>query len=261
MNRKKIIIPIILFTFVIIFLLIVSDTSQKYSKISVSQDKWNSIQDTRNENKNLVLETIKFNDYNLIIDESNNTLYYSLVMISQSKYNPRVSYSSQSKNVKLVILSDEITDEKVKNGYKFKIMIYNENEYHIYDLICTNLPIVNIKYKEDVGNNQKNIPIEIYIFNNLTNAPNKITISNGKFKISENNYIFSLNMITPGKNIRDNRISILNMKPDSEYILVPIENNENITLEHSRGVKKVELFINSEYKGIYSIENAPKDNK
>ena len=54
-------------------------------------------------------------------------------------------------------------------------------------------------------------------------------------------------MLTPGKNKRDNKLSILNMKPNSEYILTPI-NNDQQNEKH-----KVQLFLNNEYKGVYSI--------
>lgn len=265
MNRKKVLIPIIIFTAIVIFLIIVLNPSNRYKNLSINQSKWDSIKDVRAENENLVLENIEFNDYKLIIDKNNNTIYYSLVKTSKNKYNPNVSYSTNNKNVKLAILSDEITDDKIKNDYKFKIMIYNDKEYHIYDLICTDFPILNIRYKENVGDKQKNIPMEIFIFNNLTNTPNKITVSNGKLKISENNYAISLNMITPGKNIRDNKISILSMKPNSEYILAPINNEENsIEITESNKEPKnhrVELFINNEYKGLYSLGYAQKENR
>lgn len=256
MNRNKILITIIIFTAIIIFLLIVLSPNTRYKKISISESKWNSIKNSRNENQNLVLEDIKFNDYSLIIDKNSRTLYYSLVNDSKSEYNPNVSYSTKNRNVKLAILSDEITDEKVKSNYKFKIMVYNNEEYNIYDLIYTDLPIVNIKYNENIENKQKNIPMEIYVFNNLANTPNRITISKGKLKINEGgNYTFSLDMITPGNNIRDNKISILNMKPNSHYILTT-EESKDANKNH-----KVELFINNEYKGIYYLGYIQKENK
>ena len=177
MSRKKILIPVIIFTSLIIVLIIVLNPSHRYSKLIVSESKWNSIKEFRIESKNLILTDIKFNDYRLIIDEKNNTLYYSLINDSKNKYNPNVSYSTNNKNVKLAILSNEITDEKVKSNYQFKIMIYNEKEYHIYNLKCTDLPILNISYNRNEDIYQKNIPMEIYLFDNLTNIPNKITIS------------------------------------------------------------------------------------
>lgn len=252
MSRKNILIPLIIFTVIIIVLIIVLNQSSTYKKLTINESKWHSIQEIRIENQNLVLEDIRFNDYKPIIDEKNNTIYYSIVNDSQNKYNPTVSYSTNNKNIKLAILLDEITDEKIKSNYQFKIMIYNEKEYHIYNLRCTDLPIVNISYNKDEEIKQKNIPMEMYLFDNLSNIPQKITISSGKVKMEENNYIFSLHMLTPGKNKRNNKISILNMKPNSEYVLTKVNNKTESEINQNH---RVELFFNNEYKGVYLLEH------
>ena len=246
MSKRKIIIPVVVFTAIIIILIIVLNPRYKYNKLIVNESKWNSIKEYRIENTNLVLNDIRFNDNKLIIDEKNNTLYYSLENDSRNKYNPNISYNSEN-DVKIAILQDEITDEKIRDSYQFKIMIYNEKEYHIYYLKCTNLPLLNFKYNNAEKITQNNIQMEMFLFDSLSNIPNKITISRGKIKMIEDKYMFSLHMLTPGKNRRDNRISILNMKPNSEYLLTPI-NNET---ENSR----VELFLNNEYKGVYSLKH------
>lgn len=260
MSKKKMLIPVIVFTVLIVIIIIALNPSHKYNKLIVSESKWNSIINSRTENEKLTIDSIEFNDYKLIIDEKNSILYYSVVNDSQNKYNPIVSYSSNNKNTKLVVLSHEITDDKVKNNYQFKIMIYNEKEYHIYNLQCTNLPILNISYNQDQKISQKNIPMEIYLFDNLSNIPNKITVSSGKIKLNEGEFIFSLHMLTPGKNKRDNKISILNMKPNSEFILTEVtktsdniqEQTSDINMENKKN--RVELFLNNEYKGIYNLE-------
>ena len=251
MSKRKILISLIIFTAIILILIISLNSSHKYNKLSVSESKWNSIQESKIENKNLVLIDIKFNDYKLIIDEQSNTLYYSLINNSQNKYNPKVSYDANNKNVKLVFYTDEITDEKIRSNHLFKIMIYTEKEYHIYNLKCTDLPILNISYHKNQEINQKNAPMKMYLFDNLTNIPNKITISSGKIKMNEDKYVFSLHMLTPGKNKRDNKLSILNMKPNSEYTLTPISNEEENDINTNH---RVELFLNNEYKGVYSLE-------
>ena len=254
MSRKKILIAVCIFTAIVIILIIVLNPSHKYNRLSVNENKWNSIKDSRTENNNLVLEDIRFNDYKLIIDEKNNTIYYSLINDSTNKYNPNVEYDA-SDNVKLIILTDEITDEKIKSDYEFKIMIYNEKEYHIYNLKCTDIPILNISYDKNDETNQNSVPMEIYLFDNLSNIPNKITISRGKLKINDDNYTFSLHMLTPGKNKRNNKLSILNMKPNSEYVLSKIDKTTSQIQEN--GVNNmehiVELFLNNEYKGVYSL--------
>ena len=249
MNRKKVLIPVIIFTVIIVILIIVLNPSSKYNKLSISESNWNDIKQSRIENKNLVLEEIRFNDYKLIIDENNNTLYYSLVHDSQNNYNPNVNYSTNNKNAKLAVLEDEITSEKVRSNHQFKIMIYDEEEEDD-DFVV-----------KDDEINENNIPMEIYLFDNLSNIPNKITISSGKVKIKDNNYVFSLHMLTPGKNKRDNKISILNMKPNSEFVLSKVneisdssqKQEEKVNIENKK--HRVELFLNNEYQGVYSLSN------
>ena len=63
MNRRKILIPLIIFTIIIIIVIIMLNPSNKYSKLSINESKWNSIKQTRIENKNMILEDIVFNDY------------------------------------------------------------------------------------------------------------------------------------------------------------------------------------------------------
>ena len=252
MSRKNILITVSIFTVMVIILIVVLNPSYRFNNLSVSESKWYSIQKSRTENNNLRLEGIRFNDYKLMIDEKSNTLYYSLINDSTNKYNPKVEYNANN-NVKLAVLADDITDEKVKSNHQFKIMIYNEKEYHIYNLKCTDLPILNISYNQNDETNQNSVPMEIYLFDNLSNIPNKITISRGKLKINDDNYTFSLHMLTPGKNKRDNKLSILNMKPNSEYVLS--KTNQDISQEDNLDNKKhlVELFLNNKYQGIYLL--------
>lgn len=266
MDRKKILILITIFTVLVIAILIAFNFKVRYKQKFISEDKLNSITEARSVSSSLALEYIEFNDYRLIIDENSSTLYYSLVNDSKNKYNPTVSFRATDNGVKLAILSDEITDEKVKSDYKFKVIIYNDQEYRIYDLVCTDLPIVNIRYKEDAGSKQKNIPMQIYVFNNLSNTPNKVTVSNGKLKINEEGYTFALNMTTPGKNIRDNRISILNMKPNSQYTLTEVKNSDAESTQVAEAGSppkshRVALFINSEHRGVYSLGYAEMESK
>lgn len=259
MSRKKIIIPIIVVTALIVILLFIINNGDKYNSLIVSESKWNSIISTRAENKNLSLQDIQFNEYRLIIDEQSNTLYYSVINESQNKYNPVVNYKGNDKNIKIAVLSERITDVKIKNNYEFKVIIYNQYEYRIYNLKCTDLPIMNISYSIEDEINENNIPMEMYVFDNLSNIPNKITVSRGKIKNAQGSYIFSLQMLTPGKNKRENRRSILNMKPSSEYMLTKVPNitNTNTTIQPQQ-THKIELFLNNQYQGTYYLEGIQK---
>lgn len=258
MSRKKILIPIIIFTAIIILLIIMLTPNTSYNKISINKNKWDSIKSSRMENDSLLLESIKFNDYNLIIDEDKNTVYYSLVNDNKTKYNPDVSFIASDENAKLAILSDEITNEKLENNYEFKIIIYNKSNYHIYNLICMDLPILNITFDYKQNQKEKNIQAQMYLFNNLSNTPNRITKSRCKLDIMEDGeYKLSLTMFSPGKNKRKNNLSLFNMKPEDEYMLYPIDNVEN--MEKIIDNYNVELFINNKYIGLYTIKgNSPE---
>ncbi|MCR5186563.1 MAG: hypothetical protein K6D97_05560 [Clostridia bacterium] len=249
MSRKRVIISIIIFTVIVAFLILFFylNSSKKYEELSVTESTWNSIIAARKPSEKLVLRDIRFNEYSLVLDNKSSTLYYSLINDSYSKYNPSVSFKAEAENVQIAVLSDKITSEKTKNNHIFKLMIYSDTEYHIYDLLCMDLPILNINYVGDVRE-KKGIPVEIYLFNNLNNSTKRITRSSGKLRMNGDSISFSLNKRSPGRNIRDNKISILNMKPDSEY---------NLSIagfsEEERGGQRVELFINNEYRGVWNL--------
>lgn len=253
MSRKRVLIPIIFLTIIIIILVVVLGNKTRYNRISVSQNKWDSIISARSEDDKLVLEDLEFNDYNVVIDERSDVLYYSLMNTSKSKYNPNIKYSASDENAKMVILSDEITDEKVKNGHKFRIMIYNSKKYHVYDLICTDLPILSVTYMDKGSDRQKNVPVEIYLFDNLSDLPNKVVKSRGKFRSNDGFYELSLNVMTPGRNVRENKVTILGMSPESGYVLTKTDDELVDDLDRNREEHRVALFINGEFKGIYSV--------
>lgn len=257
MKRRLVLIPILIITLIIGISIFLVNNKDKYSKLSITQNKWNEIISTREENNNLKLESIEFNGYRLIIDNKNNSIYYSMVNESKNKFNPNVKYRTENNAEKIVVLADEITYEKIKEKHIFKIMIYNDSQYRIYNLVCTDFPVINIRYKTDDFELNKFNSMDIYVFNNLIHTPQRITVSNGKVKLDGENYIFKLNMTTPGNNIRDNKISILNMKPNSEYTLIKTgedgQNGSNNNNEHKNN--KVLLFINNENKGIYLLQH------
>ncbi len=68
--------------------------------------------------------------------------------------------------------------------------------------------------------------------------------------------------------LETNKISILNMRPNSAYILSKTNNTSNHLQEQEDNINnnkkhKVELFLNNEYKGVYYLgpENVPGDVK
>ena len=254
MKNKKIIIPIVIITILIAILMIITNKSTRYTKLFISEDKWNEIINSRENSNDIKINDISFNDYKLVVDRKTSTIYYSLVNGSSLKYDPKVVYNLSNEDAKIAILSDEITNDKVNNNYLFKIIVYNDKNYHIYNLKCTNLPIININY-DNMGKRKKDkININFYLFDNLINSTKRVIKSKGQLNVFENeygfnDYVFSLIMLTPGKNFRENKISIFGMPPSSIYKLTRVDNNLNGETKHL-----AELFVNNEYIGLYGIE-------
>lgn len=252
MNRKKVFIIVIIFTIIIIIGLLITTKTQSYNNLNISKKKWDSILEKREENLDLEIENIRFNEYDLIVDNNSNKIYYSIINNNDSSYNPNISYKA-NQNTKIVILKDELDNSKI-GTHEFKIMIYNDSFYRIYTLVCTRFSVLNISKKESTHKKQ-NILMKIYLFNNLQNSSNRIIRSDGLLNIENNdNYKMHLEVLSPGRNIRDNVISIMDMEPSSRYTLTRVDvlaENQNINKKNTR---LLELFIDNQYKGIYKIE-------
>lgn len=244
MNRK-LIFTIILIPLLLISLILIITNGKRYNKYVIKSEKWNEIINNRSVDNNISISNIKFNDYNLLIDESNNKIYYSVVE-SSKKYNPIINYIVND-NYKLGFNS-EINDNLLDSN-QIEMIVYNEKSYKIYNLIVSNYPILNFIYKEN-NSEGKRILSELTIFDNHKDAVNRVIKSNCKLMSLDNGnkYIFSLSKESLGHNRRHNELSILGFPKSNEYIL----NKEN---ENNSEFKYVMLFINNNYKGIYSLSN------
>ena len=250
MNKKWLLISILGISVLTIIIILVLTHKTKYNKLIVSEEKWNNIISDRINSTSIELESIKFNDYNLLIDNENSIIYYSVVN-TKNKYNPSIKYSTNKKTS--IVINDSITDEKLEQTGVLKIMIYNDNEYRIYTLVATNYPILNMIYNENTNNKTK-IPIEIELFDNHIDSPQRIVKSTGKLRVINENreYSFSLIKESLGHNKRENHISIFGMGKRNEYVIKKV-NNTNMN------EKYVQVFINNKYNGLYSF--GPKDER
>ncbi len=246
MHKNWLFIIILFLTLAAILSISIVEKSTKYTKLVVSKDKWTSLINNKKLSTNISLNSIEFNDYNLLIDNENNIIYYSIVD-TNTKYNPSVQYKGNEKLS--VAINTNITDNSIEKTDKIKVLIYNDKEYRIYNLVTTTYPILNIKYSESI-NRKTNIPMSIELFDNNVNTLNKVIISTGKLKILEENkeYSLSLTRNSVGKDTKNNYISIFNMKQSNEYIIKEVNDN-------TKDVNCIKLFINNKYIGLYSFES------
>ena len=278
MNRKILLILIITLSVLGIIFASMIRPKIKFDKLIINEKEWDSIVESRKRG-DIYLKSIKFNDYNLIIDEKNNRIYYSVINNSASRFSPFISFVASSANARLAILDDEMTEEKIMNNHEFKIIVYDDNTYKIYGLYCTRFPMLNITCNKQ-NDGEFKIPMSMYLFNNFDKGINRVTRSDGiinKIEMEDGtyNYTISLIMTTPGKNKRENVLSLLHMRPSNEYFLNAINigkidpsvmndikdvKSEIDKLEREKDEREIELFINNEYIGLYSLGYNPNVN-
>lgn len=232
-------------TIISIVIILVLNNKIKYNKLIVSNNKWNDIINSRNTSAYINLESIEFNDYNLLIDNENNIIYYSVVDV-KSKYNPSVKYTINCKKVKIAF-NKEINDEVLEDTNTLKAIIYNDNSYKIYTVVATKYPILNVSYNGEY-NNRKKMNIKLEIFDNYVNSPNRILKSDGELRVIEEDkeYAFSLKKESMGHNERENYISIFGLEKQNEYLIKATDTT-------NKEAKYVQFFINNEYKGLYTF--------
>ena len=250
MSKKWLFVIILVLTCLAIALIIILKSNTKYNKLIISDDKWDSIINSRTESTSLIIEDIEFNDYNLMIDEKNSVIYYSIVN-SSNKYNPSIRYKTNEK-MKIAI-NDNITDEKLEKTDVLKILIYNDKEYRIYNLVATNYPLLNINYKDDTNNKIK-ISMNLELFDNHVDSHQRVLKSEGKLRIlkEDEEYSFSLTKESLGHNKRENHVSIFGMEKRDEYLI-------KVTNATNDDERYVQFFLNGEYKGLYSF--GPKEGR
>lgn len=244
MNKKWLLGIILSLTLLTLLFVTLFTPNTRYNKLIISEEKWNKIINSRDENNNLILKNIKFNDYNLLIDEENSVVYYSVVN-SSKKYNPLIEYGTDNKLK--IAFNKKITDDVLEQDNNLKIMLYNDDSYKIYSLVITNYSILNINIEEK-QNNKKRIDISLELFDNHVNSRQRLLKSIGKLNIIEENkeYSFSLIKESLGHNKRENNISIFGMQKHDEYTLSLAENT-------NEEKKYVRFFINNKYLGLYSL--------
>ena len=250
MKRRDLLFGIIIITAIIIYLIYVFNNTFDYTSMSITDTEWDTITYTRKRDNSIKITSLVFNEYNVFIDDELNRIFYSLVNGSISKYNPNISYTTNDNTCKLVVKNIPIVDNNINNNQYYKIMIYNDSSYHIYDLVCTDLPIVSINY--NVNDRSKNKDVDVYVFDNLKQTSNRVFITKSLFRqIDDVYYYLMFSKFSPNNNERENIVSLFKMKATDTYLLHKIDDKQEV--QPDKQAQKVLLFINNRYQGYYNL--------
>lgn len=237
---------------------------------------------------------IYFDEEKLFLDETTGTYFYSLVEGSPTAYEPDIKAVSTigesdagEKNFRprVYFIDHSITDELISSNTPIEMLICDDEKYWNCQLICTTLPLMSLEVPEGIG--EVDAQMEMTLFDNESDAAMRLVTSGGTVRIrgglsrefAKNSYKLSLRTESVGNSKRSNDISLLGMRKDDDWILNCLYNDhEKVrnTLSHNlwtdscgtdncynveTGVKYkyLELFVNGEYRGLYTLGYKPDE--
>ncbi len=287
--KKKIGIALLLVSGVLaVYLICFFGGAVRFEKLCVDEEWYYLITEgsRRSAYEAKLLEALVFDEQQLFFDASSDTFYYSLEEGSRSAYNPRVEFRTAADafmeelgEVRVAVLGERITKEDVRAARVFRLAAYNDSFYHEYALVCTTLPLMNIESDTQVGD--EDVPVHMTLFDNRKGAAQRLTQSDGDMHIRggstrtypKKGYKLSLTKESLGNNVRLNKVSLLGMRQDDDWILYAAYNDpekirnvfssvlwkNTCAMDNAFGIdngmeyRYVELFLNGEYWGLYAL--------
>ena len=265
----------------LLLLEVIVGTGISFHGLVVSQSEWTEIMTEREETDEDLVSSLNFDGQNLAYDKSENRWLYSIVDGSSTAYDPIIRMKGAAK--KVVVLSEELSEEMVEKSEVRKLMAYTDDAYRVYDLAVTTLPIVNLDYDGELTLTSEQTG-QMKVFDNRSGAKQRVTISDMavhkrggvSLKADKPSLKVSLTMESLGRNKRKNFLSLLGMRQDDDWVLysaIDTVNNvfssnlwdeasaENNSLGVHNGYeyKYVELIVNGEYEGLYALGYRPDE--
>ena len=259
MKKFKLIVFIILIFFLIITFLYGIFGSQ-FSFLSIEEIKQNR------ELKKDLIDSLKINNTDTILDNTTNTFYYS---VSENKDNKLLVLKLELKNnLKYKIVNEKFNIIKVNFLESIDIIIYNDKYYYETKIQLTNLPLININTPIDITTNdtestfyyinQDNVNVSGYTKIHIRGYSSR-SLPKKSYKIEFYNkkYTEEKNVVIP--NFYNGNAFILDAvyrDPSKIRNVISTELWNDMSNDFTNVdiySEFVELFINNEYVGLYVL--------
>lgn len=279
MKRRAGIVVLLLSFALLIYLTCFRGNPVRLSECMISGEQISQLTQNRQKSEEQLMDGLSFDGEALFFDIENDTFYYSLVEGNSSAYDPYVIQKSEYDSVSVAFFGETITEETIKNNQSIKMIAYDDSYYREYELKCTTLPMMNITCEEEIATEV--VAMSMTLFDNRQGATQKMTFSDGMIRTrgaSTRNYpkkSFRLSLLQEslGANNRNNKISLLGMRQDEDWILYPAYNDSekirnvfssnlwkytcakdnSFGIDNGMEFKYIELFMNGEYWGLYAL--------
>lgn len=293
-NKYKILLLIFLIAIIIVISIYIIHSNFIY----ISQEKYYKISDRKeiidiikkNHNNDKIPFNIKINNQSAYYNELENTYYYYYDTESfnkEEKFNLKIITDNNSnKNINFIINSNNYKKKrriKVTYDDDINVLVYNNKSYDEFKIKFINLPLLNITYEQDVEINTTPQSSTITLYSNDVNTKkNNIITSNslirtrGGISILYPKKSYRLSLI---KNDNKNKISLLGMRTDEDWILDSLYSEQSFirsklsydlwnqinstgttVINNDINTEYVVVYMNNEYLGLYLLKE-PVDKK
>ena len=251
-----------------------------YSDAKISEEDYQKIITTHEYTDKKLTKNLRFNGEKIYYASKNNTWYYSIVEKQNNAYNPTIKFED-GKNLKIAFKnSQDINAKNIESGTPLDFVVYDNDNYHEYQLAITTLPIISISHEDEILK-ESDVEISFELFDNREKTLKRVTKTGGKIHIRgsstgelpKKSYRLNLRQKSPGEHDRNANEPLLGMREDDDWILYSaysdherLRNNlnenlwyetsqDNQNVNHATGVeaKWVELIDNGKYAGLYGL--------
>lgn len=274
---RKIISLALLLAGIGVLLAILWSPATTLSRCSLETAEFDAIAQSRNPTDEELITAIRFDDYALSFDAPGGRWFYSLMENSPTATDPTVAVTTAGAGISFAFENIPITDKLIHCNTPIRLIAYTDSTYREYSLVCTTLPILELRFPESIG--VEETEVQVRLFDNRSGSLSRVTTSRADAHIRGNlstwypkkGYKLSLTTDSLGNNLRNNDVSLLGMRQENDWILNAAYNDQDRVrqifsaalwadgcgtnnlwgVENSNDYAYVELFCNDEYWGLY----------
>lgn len=246
-----------------------------------------SLKAERQQRKGELHLDIFFNEQKLVFDKRTNTYFYPIVGEGVQAFNPRIEMQAHNDTHYQVILTGSpITPMSIRENQQQAIFVYGKDWYQEFNLAVTTLPVIAIQLDDPIVNQEVDLDYKDATISLVDTNPNStptqqhiVTKAQVRYRgasslmYPQKQLRLSLKVMSLGRNIRNNHLSLLGMREDDDWILYAaysdpekarntlsnnlwfdsMADNNRFGIKNGTEGKYVEVFINNEYWGIYTL--------
>lgn len=284
---------LLLLAFSVLALLALSGAFTKqtsFSEYCVEEDVWQALLAARTATRAPLLTGLTFNEYDLAADDTDGSFLYSLIDGDDRAWDPPVRYRA-APGVRLAIRQTAITPQSIAAGEEAELLAYTDQEYRLYRLRCTTLPLVCLTgdgLETLIGADRTPVGMHFTLFDNRAGVPQRVVNAEGSIHVRgqttaaypKKGYRIALFQTSPGNSLRDYDVPLLGMRADEDWLLYAAYNDQErvrhvfcsklwrnscaqnnlFGVDNGNDYRYVELFLNGRYWGLYAL-GSPIDEK